>query len=382
VYPVTIDSIRDEQVKTALRTVEDLRWLATRDDAVAALRNMKTLAWVVQASSQFQADSTDLTSLPALVDRIWKFWTDRQFAYQGLLMRLGEREAEFARSFALSELEATDQQLLDRKPTHLPIREVGRNRIGFEHDLAADWARFQRLTEVADYIGRWAPLAGKPLWGGALRLLGQLLLRQTSDEGNAWQRALSAVEARGEQLAADVLLDALCLDPQASKFLDQHAELLFANHGQLLIRLTTIAGRRRPAARRSSSRTTRAPLIEVSTKRADQPQPNGLTQVQVGREAPPFILSAARIAFPFVALDSRRVMHPPSACFSALMTISTAIVDRAPVGAGAMGTTEPRRLDAVALSRSDLTAWRRDRRSARATAPPSTNVVGRRSRTN
>jgi hypothetical protein len=62
--------------------------VATRDDAVAALRNMKTLAWVVQASSQFHADSTDLTSLPALVDRIWKFWTDRQFAYQGLLMRL------------------------------------------------------------------------------------------------------------------------------------------------------------------------------------------------------------------------------------------------------------------------------------------------------
>jgi hypothetical protein len=237
VYPVSIDSISEEQVKTALRTVEGLRWLATRDDAVAALRNMKTLAWVVQASSQFHADSTDLTSLPALVDRIWKFWTDRQFAYQGLLMRLGEREAEFARSFSLSELETTDQQLLDRKPSHLPIREVGRNRIGFEHDLAADWARFQRLTEIADDIGRWAPLAGKPLWGGALRLLGQLLLRQTSDGGNAWQRALTVVEARGELLAADVLLDALCLDPQAGRFLDQHAELLFANHGQLLIRL-------------------------------------------------------------------------------------------------------------------------------------------------
>jgi ABC-type oligopeptide transport system ATPase subunit len=237
VHLLNIEPLRTEQVKAVLRTVEDLRWLATRDDAVSALTNLKTLGWVIQASSQFQTGSPELPSLAAIADRIWKFWTEGKASYHGLLVRLAEREAEFARSFALSELETTDQELLDHKPTHLPIRETGRNRIGFEHDLAADWARFQRLTEIEDDVGRWASLAGKPLWGSALRLFGQFLLRQTSDAGNGWDRALALVEAKGEQLASDVLLDALCLDPQARKFLEERADLLFANNGQLLSRL-------------------------------------------------------------------------------------------------------------------------------------------------
>jgi hypothetical protein len=52
-----------------------------------------------------------------------------------------------------------------------------------------------------------------------------------------WDVALSALEGRKTTLAADMLLDALCLDSQAGAFLEERADLLFANNGVWLNRL-------------------------------------------------------------------------------------------------------------------------------------------------
>ncbi len=81
-------------------------------------------------------------------------------------------------SFEVSQLESGDAAVLDNLPMACPLRrDDASGRLQFQHDLAADWARFQRLKEIASDTARWMQLAGNPFWHGALRMLGQFLLR-------------------------------------------------------------------------------------------------------------------------------------------------------------------------------------------------------------
>src|SRR5262249_47413058 len=130
--------------------------------------------------------------------------------------------------------------VLDQPPIGCPLRRTeGSGRIQFQHDLAADWARFQRLKEISDDTVQWARFARNPFWLGALRMLGQLLLRKQVGSRNAWDVAFELAEQNREAapLADDILLDALFLDPNAEAFLDLRAEMLLANGGTRLLRL-------------------------------------------------------------------------------------------------------------------------------------------------
>jgi hypothetical protein len=232
--------VSTDEVVDCLRSCAALRWLASQDETVAALTNLRALAWVMQAESLFQAQDGDaLQSYTAVADRLWQFWTGGRVTLQKLLMSLAEREASFEHSFALSELAAADVELFEARPAQLPLRLTSRNRIEFEHDLAADWARFQRLKEMADDTARWAAFATNPLWNGALRMLGQFLLREKAGSRSAWDVAFEALEGDGAAttLGSDVLLDALCLDPLAETFLNERVELLLAQNGTRLNRL-------------------------------------------------------------------------------------------------------------------------------------------------
>ena len=227
-------------VQAALRSSPHLAWLALQDDAVAALTNLRALAWVMQAASHFQQQGHFAKpSLTSIADSLWKFWTNGQLPLQGILMRLAERDASFEHSVGLSELSTPDAIALQGKTPQLPLRITPRNRVEFQHDLAAEWARFQRLKEFADDTGRWVALAQNPLWTGALRMLGQLLLRERINERTAWDISFEKLEKTQQNtgLAADILLDALCLDPLAESLLTERAELLFSNRGALLNRL-------------------------------------------------------------------------------------------------------------------------------------------------
>ncbi len=235
--PLGVEGIAPADIKTALRASKGLQWLASHDETVNILSNLRTLGWVIQAEVAFQSEGGTLTSLAAIADRIWEYWTAGKTAPQNLLMRLAVREAGFERSFALSELDPADATIFQDGPKQLPLRKNKRNRLEFEHDLAADWSRFQRLKEIADDLEQWAALATNPLWSGALRMLGQLLLREVEGTSTKWDVALSALEGRKTNLAADMLLDALCLDSQAGRFLEERADLLFANNGVWLNRL-------------------------------------------------------------------------------------------------------------------------------------------------
>ncbi|WP_218570609.1 hypothetical protein [Pseudomonas sp. D(2018)] len=215
-----------------------LSWLVAHDDTTAALTNLRTLAWVIRAGAALGSNAGGLVSHSAVADRLWKYWTKDRADVQALMMRLAEREASFERSFALTSLEPADTATFTRRPEELPLRLNERtNRIEFEHDLAADWARFQFLKQIWTDTPKWAALAGNPLWANSLRMLGQFLLRQAVETGTAWDVAFGAAEAAKNELAGDFLLDALYLDPDAERFLTERVDLLLDNHAKHFTRL-------------------------------------------------------------------------------------------------------------------------------------------------
>jgi hypothetical protein len=238
--PVEIPRLDVDDVSDVLRATTGLRWLAAQDEAVSALRNLKALAWVIEGAALFPVESgvTQL-SLTTIADRLWRYWTGDKLSLQRLLMKLGEREASFEHSFALTSFDGAEVGELDALPKACPLRIGNNNRFQFEHDLAADWARFQRLKQDGSDVQAWARFAGNPLWNNALRMLGQFLLRQPDGERTQWDTAFEEAERQNETmlLAADILLDALFLDPQAETFLNERSDMLFANNAKRLMRL-------------------------------------------------------------------------------------------------------------------------------------------------
>ena len=243
---VELERVTGDDVKLALLPSPTLGWLAAHDDTVAALTNLRTLGWVFMAGTALGSNATGLASHSAIADRLWKYWTRGRPDVQALMMRLAKREASFERSFALTDLDPADTVIFAQCPSELPLRLNERtNRVEFEHDLAADWARFQFLKQDWTDTLQWTALAENPLWTNALRMFGQFLLRQSAEVGTAWDIAFDAAAAAKNELAGDILLDALCLDPEAERFLTDRLELLLANNAKsfnrLLVRFHHIA---------------------------------------------------------------------------------------------------------------------------------------------
>ncbi len=233
-----LEPLNGDDVKLALLRSPMLAWLAGHDDTIAALRNLRTLAWVINAGTALGSNANRLASHTAIADGLWKYWTEDLEDVQSLVMRLAQREASFERSFALTDLDAVDTAIFTRRPATLPLRRNKRtNRIEFEHDLAADWARFQFLKQISSDTLRWVSLAVNPLWTNALRMLGQFLLRQRVENETEWDVAFAAAEASNNDLAGDILLDALCLDPDAERFLTERVEFLLARDAKYFTRL-------------------------------------------------------------------------------------------------------------------------------------------------
>ena len=78
------------EVASVLRASPGLQWLASHHDALLALTNLKTLAWVVQAAGVFQDDRAAApASMVAIAEKLWSHWTEGRTALEGFLMRLG-----------------------------------------------------------------------------------------------------------------------------------------------------------------------------------------------------------------------------------------------------------------------------------------------------
>lgn len=235
---VTISALGAEQVGTALQSVPVLAQHAYDDAFVALLGNIRTLGWIVAAAPLFAgADTGRLAARSRIADRLWAHWTGGDPDLHSFMIRLARRDADYERSFALSDLSQEDRAAWRSGRQRMPLALSARNRLSFEHDLASDWARYQHLKEIARDVRQWSRLATQPLWVAALRLFGQFLLREADQACDGWDWAFAKAQAETAADAVDVLLDALCLDPRADMFLSERADLLFANKGRLLDRL-------------------------------------------------------------------------------------------------------------------------------------------------
>lgn len=236
---VNVGPLSVPEVKQALRASPALSWLTSHEATIEALTSLKALAWVLGAGAGLATTATTFASHIAVVDAMWEFWTQDNIPGQVLLMRLGEREAGTERTFALTTLDAGEQQAFQAGRTALPLRlDSSTNHVRFEHDLAADWARFQRLKELSSDPQAWAVFAPNPLWTSALRLLGQHLLRRPTPDGAAWDDAFNA-ETPHTGLVQGLLFDAMCLDPHAQRFLGERADWLLRDRGRRLDRMLT-----------------------------------------------------------------------------------------------------------------------------------------------
>lgn len=236
--PIELGPLDALDVKSALMASLSLNWLTAHDETIAALTNLRTLAWIESAGTSIPSHAGKLTSHTSIADHLWGYWTKGRADVQALMMRLAEREASFERSFPLTSLDSADVTTFTQRPSELPLHLNQRtNSIEFEHDLAADWARFQYLKQIWMDTAQWAPLAENPLWTNALRMLGQYLLRQSTESGPAWDTSFKAAEEAELQLAGNILLDALCLDPEAERFLTERVDMLLMDKGKLFSRL-------------------------------------------------------------------------------------------------------------------------------------------------
>lgn len=233
--PLEVGPLSAVEVRAALYARAELAPLAADSDLLEVLGNPRTLGWVIAAGQGVNAG--ELVSHTAVADRLWRYWTGGQPVTQGFVIRLARREADFERSFPLSRLDVGDLLAFQTQPLQLPLHAGMDNRLSFDHDLVADWARFQALKEDARDLSAWAPLTGHPLWVPALRLMAQHLLRLPAEGGTAWDQLLTEAEAGGESLAADLLLEALTLDPHADRFLTERLDALLADDGKRLNRL-------------------------------------------------------------------------------------------------------------------------------------------------
>lgn len=149
-----------------------------------------------------------------------------------LLLRLSELQADqgdFATSLReLSSGEISYIKELDREG----ICIENNNRISFQHDLYADWARYQNiLTNESDIQNYLKDRVLNPFWHKAIRLYGQNLIEQRSDV-SVWCDAVNKYD-----FLKDFLLDSIIFAANARTLLEKAYYFLIRDNGELLKRL-------------------------------------------------------------------------------------------------------------------------------------------------
>ncbi|MCK5614518.1 hypothetical protein KAR91_72305 [Candidatus Pacearchaeota archaeon] len=113
------------------------------------------------------------------------------------------------------------------------------DKISFEHDLIADWARLRKLLDKSSSASNYLEdRLSSPLWCRALRLLGTHKLEMFSGIDD-WMKLFESfsVEGKEDNLAQDLLLEASVFSSDLKNNLDKLWGKLTANNGELLRRL-------------------------------------------------------------------------------------------------------------------------------------------------
>ena len=72
---VEVEALKGDAAKLALLPSPTLGWLAAHDDTIAALTNLRTLAWVIEAGTALGSNASGLASHTAIAEGLWKYWT-------------------------------------------------------------------------------------------------------------------------------------------------------------------------------------------------------------------------------------------------------------------------------------------------------------------
>src|SRR3546814_18379329 len=116
------DVCSSDLVKLALLPLPTLGWLAAHDDTIAALTNLRTLAWVIKAGAAMGSNPSGLASHTAIADRLWQHWTKDRADLLALLQRVVPPEAHVERIFAMTDFETAGEATIQEVHEDLPLR--------------------------------------------------------------------------------------------------------------------------------------------------------------------------------------------------------------------------------------------------------------------
>jgi hypothetical protein len=236
---VAIGNLDDADVAAVVRKHAGLTRVVVGGQLIGVLRRPKLLDAVLRAGpvgGEVLAGLADETD----VARLW--WerfvqTGREASVRAeLAYRLAVEQADrLAPATPAGEIGAADAAAVDELRSD-GVLDPMLERYAFAHDLFGDWTRLQRLRALADEALAW--LQGKdqlPSWHRAVRLFALSRLR----EGGVarWSEDREAFDASGQQLLADLFLDAPLFAHDTRQVLEELWPALVDDKGELLRRL-------------------------------------------------------------------------------------------------------------------------------------------------
>lgn len=207
------------------------------------VRNLKVLDWVVGAARRgATVDETATVNVSMLIDWLWTNWiagADNGDSRSALLMDIGVKEsASLNAGVPRAALKGSQQPMLRGLEQDGALFRR-HERLFFQHDLLADWARLRALMgESPVPASRWRELARNPRWHAALRLFGVWLLE--TDRIDLWERLEAEVRNAGDVSAGSLLLEAVLVASDPAGLIRRLWPLLVADDGA---RLTALLGR-------------------------------------------------------------------------------------------------------------------------------------------
>ncbi len=214
---------------------------ALRPEFRTLLRNLKVFDWAARLhAAGGLAAAADVTTLTALIDRLWAYFVEGDsagLARSALLKRIAATEADgLLQGLPVSEVASAELALVSPlAAAGLVVRRDERLRL--VHDMFADWARLKHLIELRlPYSEPTIHQAATAGWYRAVRLYAQRLLEQPHGGVDAWQRQLQAVGAGTPERAIvrGLFLEALVLAHDSHTLLTAAWPALVAGEGQLL----------------------------------------------------------------------------------------------------------------------------------------------------
>jgi hypothetical protein len=242
--PVVIDDLDDEDIRLVLEQRQELHQLVYQGSLREVLRRPKLLQVVLEAMGGAEQAALAEVRDEAGVAELW--WNQLalgpggQRAARGEFLRgLGAWTAEnLAEALPAGQLDAAGLSAYAGVIEELRNEEVlapEEDAYGFGHDLFGDWSRLKTLGGWPGAQSTIRAQEGRPLWHRAIRLFALRCLREDGVE--RWIEQHEAFRASGNEIAADLYLDAPLFAADAEDHLEALWTTLMEGEQGLLARM-------------------------------------------------------------------------------------------------------------------------------------------------